>query len=196
VRIDESVTPTMFHCASVSRHELEQLRRIRDVVRLGRVRRIGRDRIELEHGEVPTDPGTLHVDCTAVGLRIVAPVPVFAPGLVTLQHVQYCSPPFSAAVIAYVEATRGDLSEQNRLCPPNPPPDAADDWARTVATGTLAALQWRREPDLAAWLDRCRLNVTHGMRSRADDPELGAALARVGAASRSGTERLLALAAR
>jgi hypothetical protein len=33
------------------------------------------------------------------------------------------------------------------------------------------------------------------MRSRADDPELGAALARGGAAARSGTERLLALAA-
>jgi hypothetical protein len=196
VRIDETVPPTMFHCASVSRHELEQLRRIRDVVRLGRVRRIGRDALELEHGTVATDAGTLHVDCTAVGLRIAPPVPVFAPDRITLQNVQYCSPLFSAALIGYVEATRDDLADQNRLCPPNPAPDTPDDWARTVATGTLAAAQWRREPDFAGWLDSCRLNVTAGLRSRADDPDLGAALARVGAAGRSGTERLLALMAR
>jgi hypothetical protein len=38
LRIDKSVEPTMYRCAVVSQAELEQLRRIKDVVRLGRLR--------------------------------------------------------------------------------------------------------------------------------------------------------------
>ncbi len=38
LRLDSSVQPTMYRCANVTKTELEQLRRISDVVRLGRVR--------------------------------------------------------------------------------------------------------------------------------------------------------------
>ena len=44
VRIDKSVEPTMYRCAVVSQAELEQLRRIENVVRLGRLRWWSRQR--------------------------------------------------------------------------------------------------------------------------------------------------------
>lgn len=40
LRIDPSVRPSMYRCATVSHLELEQLRRIRDIVRMGHVQRI------------------------------------------------------------------------------------------------------------------------------------------------------------
>ncbi|MGA8007006.1 MAG: NAD(P)-binding protein, partial [Burkholderiales bacterium] len=58
LRIDERATPTMYRGATVSADELEQLRRIEDVVRLGHVRRIERDRIVLDGGAVATSPDT------------------------------------------------------------------------------------------------------------------------------------------
>ena len=44
----------MFPGAILSEVELALLRQIKDVVRLGRVRRIGRDRLVLDDGEVAT----------------------------------------------------------------------------------------------------------------------------------------------
>jgi hypothetical protein len=54
LRVDERVAPTMYRGPTVSARELEQLRRIEDVVRLGKVRRIERTTIVLEQGTVPT----------------------------------------------------------------------------------------------------------------------------------------------
>jgi hypothetical protein len=49
----------------------EQLRRITNVVRKGRVTGITRHRIELEHGTEPALTGALYIDCTA---NIVNPI--------------------------------------------------------------------------------------------------------------------------
>ena len=68
LRLDPSVAPTMCRGAIVSEAEVARLRQVEDVVRLGHVRRIERERIVLDGGEVPTSPGTLHVHCAAVGL--------------------------------------------------------------------------------------------------------------------------------
>jgi hypothetical protein len=50
-RIDAAVKPTAYHCAVIGQAELELLRRIRDIVRLGRVTRIDSD--------PPTSPRSL-----------------------------------------------------------------------------------------------------------------------------------------
>jgi hypothetical protein len=73
LRIDTTVRPTMYRCSTVTVAELEQLRRITNVIRLGRVQRIEADRIVLDSGTVPTTLGTVHVDCSADGAT--APIP-------------------------------------------------------------------------------------------------------------------------
>ena len=64
----------------LSAGELEGLRQIEDVVRLGRVRRVEKERIMLEDGEVRTGPDVLHVDCTALGLNNAPGTAIFQPG--------------------------------------------------------------------------------------------------------------------
>ena len=49
-RIDPAITPEAYHCAVISTGELEQLRSITDIVRLGRVTRLTANEIVLEHG--------------------------------------------------------------------------------------------------------------------------------------------------
>ena len=65
LRVDENIKPTMYRCATVTQSEVEQLRRIKNVIRLGRVQRIEPGRVVLDEGSFSTVPGTLHVDCTA-----------------------------------------------------------------------------------------------------------------------------------
>jgi len=160
VRLDSNVEPSFFRGAILSEAERTTLRSIEDVVRLGRVVRVGSEHVELEQGSIPTGAGRVHVDCTAAGLAASPNRPIFSDDQITLQWVQSGIAPFSAALIGYVEATRSDDHEKNRLCPPNGfSPEAGDrTFARGWATTQRAVGAWMAEPDLNEWLSRCRLS--------------------------------------
>jgi hypothetical protein len=177
LRLDERVRPTMYRCATVTKAELEQLRRIRNVVRRGRVKRLEPDRIELEQGSLPNDPGKLFVDCSADGLARRPVVPVFAGERITLQSVRTCQQVFSAAFIAHVEAAYGDEALKNELCGVVPHPDSDLDFLRTTLTNALNTIRWVQDPALAAWVASSRLDIFHSaaLASRAGDPLLAEA---------------------
>jgi len=158
LRLDESVTPTMYRCATVTVPELEQLRRIRNVVRKGRVKEISRRHISLEHGEIETDPETLHVDCSADGLAARPPVPVFSGETITLQSLRVCQQVFSAALIGHVEHRYDDEATKNELCTPVPHPDTDVDFIRTTLANAANQARWSQEPALLDWLHRSRLD--------------------------------------
>ena len=172
LRVDTSVTPTMYKSATMSAGELEQLRRIEDVVRLGAVQRIEPNAVVLDRGTIPTTSRHLHVHCAAGGLNPAPEVPIFAPDRITLQPIRPGLIPFNAAIVGYVEATRTDLTQQNLLCPPNRLPNVPLDWVRGTLVGMNADYLWAKEPDISGWLERARLNVARGLRQRGDEPRV------------------------
>ncbi len=176
-RIDPAVPATMYRGAMLSRPEMDRVRRVADVVRLGRVTRIERDRLVLDHGELPTR-GALHIDASASGLRIVDPQPIFSLGRITLQQVRHNSPPFNAALLAWVEAHRDDDEQKNRLCPPNPLTRSVDEWPRMVARTWRTEGAWRSDPDLQGWVGSTRLNLMQALPHHLDEPRALAALNR------------------
>lgn len=179
VRLDAKVEPDMYKYASVSQNELASLRRIEDVVRLGRVRHIAPDQIFLDRGSIPTDGGQVHVDCSAAGLRLTPGRPVFESGRITLQQIRTGQPAFSAALVGYLEASRHDDAAKNLLCPPNPYPDAAADWIRCTCVSLRAQARWLADPDLSAWIESSRLNATRGTGAHLADPRMRSAMARM-----------------
>jgi hypothetical protein len=193
--VDENVTPTMYRGATVSAGEIEQLRRIEGVVRLGRVKRIERDRIILDEGTVPTTPQHLHVHCATIGLNPAPAIPIFAADRITPQPVRTGLIPFNAALVGYVEATRGDVVQQNRLCPTNRLPQTALDWLRGTLIAMKADYLWTKEPDISDWLERARLNPARGLRHRFDDPRVQQAFQRFATNVRPGLENLQKLLA-
>jgi hypothetical protein len=178
LRLDPAVEPTMFRGAIVSPAEHQALAQVDRVVRRGRVRRIDTDRILLDEGEIPTDRGTIHVDCTAYGLREVAPRPIFEQAQITPQSLMGGFTTFNAALVGVVEAARDDDADKNRLCPPTAYPSSSIDWISVFEGGFRVITRMFQEPDLAAWLGTCRLNTTRGMNDHMGDPRVRAALAR------------------
>lgn len=158
LRLDPDVTPTMYRCATVTVAELDQLRTISGVVRMGRVRAIAADAVELDDGSIPTSPDVVYVDCTADGFKRRDPVPVFDGDRITLQSVRTCQQVFSAAMVAHVEAVYADEAEKNGLCAVIPSPDADIDWLRTTLVNTESTIRWAGEPKIASWLEDARLN--------------------------------------
>ncbi|KIW24038.1 uncharacterized protein PV07_09777 [Cladophialophora immunda] len=174
LQLDETVTPTMFHCATVSPLEFDALKEIKSVVRKGRVTGVTRDRVALEHGSYTPVPDTLYVDCSAGSIPKVAPVTIFRRGSITLQPVRYCQQTFSAALIAHVEATyRDDARLKNELCRPVPMPNEPADLALVMLQTNLNTLAWLKQPQTAAWLRDCRLDIFRV--AGAEDPEQGLA---------------------
>jgi hypothetical protein len=158
LRLSTDVEPTMYRCSTVTQNELVQLRRISDVVRLGRVQRIGINQIVLDDGVVPTSSDTAHIDCTADGLARRPPKQVFDGKRITLQTVRHCQQVFSAAFIAHCEAAYDTADEKNHFCGVVPHPDVATDWIRTAHGNSLNSAKWGADPALQAWLANSRLD--------------------------------------
>ena len=158
LRIDRDVVPTMAKTPTLGAWELDLLRTIEHVVRLGHVKHVTRREIVLDDGSVPLAPDSLVVHCAASGLQYPPLVPVWEPDTIRLQTIRVGFPCFCAALAGYVEATRDDDRERNRLCPPNTLPDNPADWARMQVRGTIAARTYGAEPDIAAWANGCALN--------------------------------------
>ncbi|MGI8794081.1 MAG: NAD(P)-binding protein [Acidimicrobiales bacterium] len=191
IRLDPAVEPTFFRGAILSAGERATLRSIENVVRLGKVARIGRTEIELDHGSIPTDLSHVHIDCTAAGLGAKGDRPVFEDGRVTLQWVQAGIAPFSAALIGYVEANRDHDDDRNRLCPPNgfTPKADARNLARTWAITQRAVGAWMAEDDVNDWMSRCRLSPLGNIGEYLAEPVM-ASLLRMWSAQGAAVENL------
>jgi hypothetical protein len=158
LRIDSSVRPTVYRCATISHDELAQLRRIECIVRLGHVREVDATQIILEHGQLSLSPETLVVDCSASAIPQRPLVPIWAGKHITLQMVRTCQPTFSAALIAHIEATFDDEAEKNGVCAPVPGPYLDIDWLRMLAVSVKNRFAWSQHPGIEQWLAQSRLD--------------------------------------
>ncbi|MBV1780230.1 NAD(P)/FAD-dependent oxidoreductase [Paeniglutamicibacter sp. ABSL32-1] len=193
IRIDGSVFPTMAKTPTLAHWELEKLRTIEHVVRLGHIRMVERGRIALQEGSVPIERDALVVHCAASGLRYPPTIPIWGPREITLQPIRAGFPCFGAALAGYVEATRDDDAEKNRLCPPTPYPNSLAGWANMQVLGTRAVASFASAPDIKAWADTVALNPARVPPGDGRSPALQDALGRLKTRGPSGIARLAEL---
>ncbi len=174
MRVDRNVMPTMAKTPTLGTWELELLRSIERVVRRGHVKHVTGHEIVLDDGSVPLAPGALVVHCAASGLVYPPLVPLWGRDVIRLQTIRVGFPCFCAALAGYVEATRDDDRERNRLCPPNTLPDSLASWAQMQVLGTIATGRYGAEPDIAEWANRCALNPARIEPSQHNDPAVQA----------------------
>jgi hypothetical protein len=194
LRIDTAVLPTMAKTPTLGAWELDLLRGIEHVVRLGHVRHVTRTEMVFDDGSVPLAPGSLVVHCAASGLQYPPLVPLWEPDKIRLQTIRAGFPCYNAALAGYVEATRDDDGERNRLCPPNTLPDTMLDWARMQVRGTVAARSHGVEPDIAEWANSCALNPARIEPSQREAPAVRAVAARLADDTERGLARMAELA--
>jgi hypothetical protein len=161
VRLDETIRPTMFHAATISRLELAELRRIKNIIRLGHVTSIEADQILLAEGNIATSPKHIHIDCSASLERSFAgknPGPVFAGNRLTLQPIRAYQPAFSASMTAYVDAHYTDEAEKNKLCTPVPLPNQHTDFIDMTLAMMINQFNWSQDRSLRNWVKNNRLD--------------------------------------
>ncbi len=158
LRIDREVMPTMAKAPTLARWELEQLRTIEHVVRLGHLDSVGPGRLTLTAGSVAVSHDALVVHCAAPGLKYPPLVPVWSQDAITLQPIRAGFPCFGAALVGYVEATRDDDAQKNALCAPTPYGDSLTQWIRMTVLGSRSAAAATSADDVRRWASRVALN--------------------------------------
>ena len=91
------------------------------------------------------------------------PVPVFEGNRITVQTVRTVQPVFSAAFIAYIEATYPDTNaeeraKKNQLCTVVPLPNHDTDWLKVTGAQMMNQVQWSKEPGRRDWIAANRLD--------------------------------------
>jgi hypothetical protein len=195
LRIDRSVMPTMAKAPTLAKWELDQLRTLENVVRRGHIESVERGKLTFAEGSVAVADDALVVHCAADGLKYPPLVPVWRPEGITLQAIRSGFPCFGAAVVGYVEATRSDDDEKNRLCPPSPYGNSMAEWANMTFLGTRAAMSYSSEPDIKEWSDGVALNPSRIPPGYPASAALDDARARLATHARPALARLAELAA-
>ncbi len=160
LRLDPNVWPSMYHGATITEKDLEQLRRIKNIIRLGRVKNIELDKIILDKGEAASGSDRLYIDCTARALPkpVDKNLPVFGDKIISLQMVRNFQPCFSAAMIGHLEATLNSEEEKQALSSVTAMSDTVEDWIEAEAVSMINQNNWNNHDATKRWLRQCRLN--------------------------------------
>jgi len=163
IRIDPEIEPEAFVSAIISDWQLSELRRIRQVIRLGHVKRISHDRVELDQGSIPTGPGFVHIHCAASG--VIAPPyrTIFQGRTITPQAIRYGLTAYSMSLLGFVEATIADDELKNRLCIPFAKSGTPVDWVRGRLRDFENTRRWAEVPDLLAFANQTPVNTMAGL---------------------------------
>lgn len=179
LRIDTEVPATMCRGAIVSEAELAQLRQIKDVVRLGHVRRIDANEIVLDGGRVPTSGATVHVHCAARGLPRPPLRPIFEADRITVQPFMWSFACFQFALLGVAEAVVPSDEDKNRLFPPMAYWDANADYLGTFLAALANEQARATVPALAKWAKTTRLNPLGQIGQHREHPLVADAMERI-----------------
>jgi hypothetical protein len=194
IRIDPNIAPTMFRGAIVSEAEVQLLRQIEDVVRIGHVLSIERHAIVLEGGQIPTNDDTVHVHCAARGLIRRPLRPIFEPERVTIQPIFWGFSCYQFATLGMIEAVIESDEEKNRLCTPIPYWEENDDYLSSFLATMVGNRLRAAHPAIASWTQTSRLNPVSGVAGYRNDPRVVEASERIkrsGAAAVANLQKLL-----
>jgi hypothetical protein len=158
LRIHADSKPSMFHYATISTGEIEVLRQITNVIRMGRVQAIEADGIVLDQGRVAMGEGTLYIDCSASAVEKRPSVPMFQGDLIIPQLVRVPQPAFSAALVAFVEANYENDAQKNQLCGTIPFPETLVHYLSANIANMMNQFGWMQDKKLSRWIRDSRLD--------------------------------------
>ena len=155
-RLDKEIMPTKWKCATISKEELETVRKIQNVIRKGRVEKVTKNSIFLERGKERTPDKSINIDCSAGGLAARPEKKIFSSNAITLQSVMMCQQVFSASIIAKIESLNLMASEKNALVNPVSHPEFVDDLPECIFKSFKNLDQINRK--FPVWMRTARLN--------------------------------------
>jgi hypothetical protein len=172
LRVDPDFDATMFKGAIISQAELELLRQVKDVIRLGHVKAITATEIVLDEGKIGTSAKTLHVHCASRALATPPRIPIFQPDVITLQPFAWSFICYQHATVGRIEASLENDEEKNALCQSIHYWNKPADYLRAFRAVLMGDHVRSRHPALKDWIRSTRLNPASGAHKHRNHPDV------------------------
>ena len=141
MRLEKDILPTRFRAATITKEEAGKLRLVNNIIRKGRIEKIGAKKIVFKSGEeTVADPRTLYVDCSVNGTLFAPPKKVFDGRTINIQFIRAPPPGLSANIIAALELKFPDDEEKNNsVCFVMTPPQLPEDFFKMLQVDALTS---------------------------------------------------------
>lgn len=195
MQLDPSVKPKRWRCATFTPLELEQLRRIKHIVRKGYLLSASTSEMTMKGGTHPTPANAVFVDCAADGLPKVPEIKVFDGKRITLQTVRMCQQVYSAGFIANVECNvDANEDRKNELTQPVALPYTEEDYLRCAIQNSVNMGLWLTEAAVVKWINESRIDLFSPLLDF-NDPETAANIQAMGELIQAAVPKMEALLA-
>ena len=159
VRVDTSREATCFRFAVLSDAELEEMRKVQDIIMLGHVQQVTADSIVMQKGTIQMVAGALLVDCTAngngTGSASIASEPIWSDTSITLQTCVPSEPwaayPNFVNTQAWAETHLDTDERKNRLCIPLPGDSTPKSFLAFLYINGMFCSQWKTAGIYEGW---------------------------------------------
>ncbi len=193
MQLDPAVKPSRWRCATFTPLELDQLRRVKNVVRKGHLKVASSTEMTMQNGTHPTPANAVFVDCAADGLPKVPMVKVFNGNRIILQTVRMCQQVYSAGFIGNVECNvNADEDRKNELTQPVPQPYTDADYLRCAIQNSMNMAVWLTEPVVVKWINESRIDLFSPLLDF-NDPETAANIQAMGELIQKAVPKMQAL---
>ncbi len=193
LRVDPNVETTKFAGAVVSEGELELVRQIKDVVRMGHVRSIDKEYIYLDDGRIQATPDTVYVHCASNGLARPPLRAIFEADRVTVQPFMWGFACFQFAMLGVVEALVPNEEEKNQICTPIQYWNENADYLSAFLANLANARSRNTNAAVSNWARTSRLNPLGDAGKYRDHPVATKAQEQIKAFGASAAKNLQAL---
>jgi len=158
LRIDPSSLPSTFHFPTISQGEVDLLRQIEDVIKIGRVSLIEPGFLHGAAGTAPVPVNSLFIDCTAVAAPRLSVTPIWQGDVIIPGLLQAPLVSLSASVAGFIEASFTTDDEKNALAVPMQFTDTPAHYPQVLLSNALNRLLWSQNEKVTGFLKTARLD--------------------------------------
>jgi hypothetical protein len=169
LRLDQSSLPSKFHYPTISQGEVDLLRQIKHVIKIGRVRLITPGLLHGVDGDAEVPADSLFIDCTASAALRVSVSPIWEGDRVTPSLLQVPLVSLSASVAGFIEATFDTNEEKNALAIPVQITDTPAHYPQAMLANVMNRMLWAQNPAIMNFLKTARLDPAQRMKATMAD---------------------------
>lgn len=165
IRLDQTSLPSKFHFPTISQGEVDLLRQIKHVIKIGRVNLIKAGQLQGIDGnaEVPAD--SLFIDCTATAATRLDVSPIWEGKRITPSLLQAPLVSLSASIAGFIEVSFDTNEEKNALAVPIQMTDTPEHYPQAMLGNVMNRILWSQSPAIMNFLKTARLDPAQRMRS-------------------------------
>jgi hypothetical protein len=168
-RLDQSSLPSKFHYPTISQGEVDLLRQIEHVIKIGRVSLIEPGVLHGVDGDAEVPVDSLFIDCTATAAKRIDVSPIWEDNRITPAILQVPLVSLSAAIAGFIEATFDTNEEKNALAVPIQMTDTPADYPQAMLGNVINRMLWSKNPEITNFLNTARLDPAQRMRNAMTD---------------------------